>query len=505
LEKREEMSTDQKSIIANSLADADLFARAVLRLDLHDWQGKILYKASQLGQRRRIAVRSPNGSGKDDRIIAPLALWWLRRYRRGQVVITTADEKQLSNQTWTSLSAHRHLFGDCPTWRDHDHTIATPTGGRLSAWVTDEAARAEGYHQKQPDGPLLMIINEAKSVDDSIFDAFNRCSYNLLLEISTGGLMQGRFYSHMTHQRELYETFEITLHDCPHIAPEKVAQIIQEYGENDPYTRSTIYGEFMATDDTIRHVLELKDIEGNRQAQIGRLGGDVGAGVDFAAGGDQNVVVKKVGNYVPNNGIKAWRERDTYAAVGRYVAYFNELELQAEQIWADADGLGLPMVDQLAAMGWKVNRFYGGSASPHSRYRNLISWGWHEVAQKVRKHQIIVPDNQTLIAQLSSRRVKYAQDGRLWLENKPEMRERGVGSPDLADAFVMAFAMQPFKAYPWVPVTNNWPEIAKRQGWQYSGDSSEEEYDDSFADRRNWNRQPADDSATGFGGCHSVW
>jgi hypothetical protein len=33
-------------------------------------------------------------------------------------------------------------------------------------------------------------------------------------------------------------------------------------------------------------------------------------------------------------------------------------------------GLGLPMVDQLAAAGWKVNRFYGGSASPHSRYRN---------------------------------------------------------------------------------------------------------------------------------------
>jgi hypothetical protein len=84
----------------------------------------------------------------------------MRRYRRGQVVITTADEKQLSNQTWSSLSAHRHLFADCPTWRDHDHIIATPTGGRLSAWVTDEPKRAEGYHEKAPDGPLLMIIKQ---------------------------------------------------------------------------------------------------------------------------------------------------------------------------------------------------------------------------------------------------------------------------------------------------------------------------------------------------------
>jgi phage terminase large subunit len=499
------MSTDHKTIIRDSLTDADLFTRAVLRLDLHDWQGKILYKASQSGRRRRMAVRAPNGAGKDDRIIAPLALWWLRRYRRGQVVITTADEKQLSNQTWPSLSAHRHLFGDFPTWRDHDHIITSSTGGRLSAWVTDEPKRAEGYHEKAPDGPLLMIINEAKSVDDGIFDAFNRCSYNLLLEISTGGLMQGRFYEHMTHKRELYETFEITLKQCPHISKEKIAQIIQEYGEHDPYTRSTIYGEFMATDDTVRHILELSEVEENRSAQIGRLGGDIMTGVDFAAGGDQNTIVKKVGNYVPPNCIKAWRERDTYAAIGRYVHYFNELELLAEQIWADADGLGLPMVDQLAAAGWNVNRFYGGSTSPHSRYKNLISYAWHEVAQKIRKHQIIVPDNQTLIAQLTSRRIKYAQDGRLWLENKQEMRDRGVGSPDLADAFVMAFAMQPARSYPGGPVTNNWPEIAKRHGWQYSGDSSEE-FDESYADRRTWDRQPADDSPiVGFGGVHSIW
>jgi hypothetical protein len=316
------------------------------------------------------------------------------------------------------------LFGDCPTWRDHDHMIVTSTGGRLSAWVTDEPKRAEGYHEKAPDGPLLMIINEAKSVDDGIFDAFNRCSYNLFLEISTGGLMQGRFYEHMTHTRDLYETFEISLKDCPHISKEKIDQTIQEYGEDDPHTRSAIYGEFMRTDDTIRHVIELDEIESDRQTEIDRVLGPVGAGVDFATGGDMNVVLKKTGNYV--DAIKTWRERDTYAAIGRYIAYFVELGLRPSEIWADADGLGLPMCDQLNAMKWRVNRFHGGSASPHPRYKNLISYAWHEVAQKVRKHQIIVPDNQKLIAQLSNRRVKYSQDGRLWIETKENMRGRGL-------------------------------------------------------------------------------
>jgi phage terminase large subunit len=498
------MATNHKEILVDSLADADLFARAVLLLTLHDWQGKILFRASQSGRRKRLAVRAPNGAGKDDRIIAPLAIWWLTRYKLGQVVITTSDAKQLENQTWVSLSAYKHLFPGW-TWRDHDHTIITPTGGRLTAFVTDEAKRAEGYHEKGADGPLLMIINEAKSVDDGIFDAFNRCSYNLLLEISTGGLMQGRFYEHMTHKRDLYETFEISLKECPHISKEKIDQIIQEYGEDDPYTRSTIFGEFMATDDKIRHVLELSEIESNRLAHIGRIAGPVSAGVDFAAGGDMNVIIKKVGNYIPIGCIKAWRERDTYAAIGRYIAYFNELGLKHEQIWADADGLGLPMCDQLAAASWNVNRFYGGSRVDHPRYKNRISYAWHEVAQKVRRHEIIVPDNQKLIAQLSSRRVKYSQDGKLWLESKQEMRERGLESPDFADAFVMAFGIQPATSWSWLPYDDSERQrIAAKHGWDYT--SSAQDYDNSYADRRTWNRPPPDDTlGSGFGGCGTIW
>ena len=267
------MTTDHKTGIRDSLADADLFARAHLRLPLHDWQGKILYEASKPGRRRRIAVRAPNGAGKDDRIIAPLALWWLRRFKRGQVVITTADEKQLNNQTWVSLSAHKHLFGDCPTWRD--------------------------------------------------------------------------------------------------------------------------------------------------------------------------------------------------------------------------------------AVKWKVNRFHGGSASPHPRYKNLGSYIWHEVAQKIRKHQIKVPDNQKLIAQLSTRRIKYAQDGKLWIETKQEMRERGLESPDLADAFVMAFGMQPAMSWSWLPFDDSRrQEIARRHDWIYPSDDDD---DDSYKDRRTWNGQRPPDDTPGFGGVHSIW
>jgi hypothetical protein len=104
-----------------------------------------------------------------------------------------------------------------------------------------------------------------------------------------------------------------------------VAQV-RNLSASDPVVDSL--GEFMKTDDRIRHVLELSDIESIRRTDISRLADPVGAGVDFAAGGDSNVILKKIGNYVPDGCIEAWRERDTRAAIGRYVAHFFELGLE---------------------------------------------------------------------------------------------------------------------------------------------------------------------------------
>jgi len=70
----DDRQNEATAILRDSIADAETFARVILRLPLHEWQGRILEDASPSGKRRRMAVRAPNGAGKDDRIIAPLAL-----------------------------------------------------------------------------------------------------------------------------------------------------------------------------------------------------------------------------------------------------------------------------------------------------------------------------------------------------------------------------------------------------------------------------------------------
>lgn len=471
---------EKMRLIQEALKSAFTFGAMILGTSFYDWQAKILQSCSRVGMRRKIAVRAPNGAGKDDRIIAPLALWWIRRFPKGRVVITSRDAHQMKDQTWKAISSHKNQYADCK-WVDSEYRITTPEGGWVSGFTTDEAARAEGYHFDNPTefrGPLLMIVNEAKSVPDEIFDAFDRCTYNVLLEISTGGLKEGRFFEHFTSKSENYEKHHISLLDCPHIPKEKIEQTIAEYGEHDPHTRSTLFGEFMESDDEVRHVFEESAIESNQAAHIEDLQGAVVVGMDFAGGGDQNVFIYKTGNFVPSGCLKAWRERDTMAAVGRMMMYLHEYKVSAEEVWADSTGLGQPMCDAMAEAGQPPNRINFSEASPDPRYKDIGSYLWHETAKKVRMHQIKVPRHPLLIQQLLSRRTKYHSSGKVWIESKDDMLKRKCPSPDLADAFCIAFGIQPVMQTSWLKKDGNrYADISRHHGWDYSGGDEEERID----------------------------
>jgi hypothetical protein len=83
------------------------------------------------------------------------------------------------------------------------------------------------------------------------------------------------------------------------------------------------------------------------------------------------------------------------------------------------------------------------------------------------------------------------------------MRARGIKSPDVADAFVMAFGVVVAASFSYMPFDDTErQEIASKHGWEYTSGASN--YDESYADRRTWNRPPADDTP-GFGGVHSIW
>ena len=54
--------------------------------------------------------------------------------------------------------------------------------------------------------------------------------------------------------------------------------------------------------------------------------------------------------------------------------------------------------------------------------------------------RLALPDDEDLVAQLTTRRWKPTSKGKIRLESKDDARVRGIPSPDRADALVLAFA-----------------------------------------------------------------
>ena len=170
--------------LAKGLIDSPhLFARKVLNQDLYTWQAEIAEAVdvgSQL-ERVRIAVRTPNESGKSSIVIPTVILRWLDRYPKAKVVLTSADARQLDSQLMRALHTYRHPH--LVHWEFLSREIRVPQGGTLISFTTDEPSRVEGHHGAKG-APLLMIVDEAKSVPAGVFEAIDRCGYAVVLIIS---------------------------------------------------------------------------------------------------------------------------------------------------------------------------------------------------------------------------------------------------------------------------------------------------------------------------------
>jgi hypothetical protein len=436
--------------LAKGLRDSPLlFAHTVLKRELYRWQAEIGEAVDQGSQyeRVRIAVRTPNGSGKSS-IVIPLAICrWLDRYPKSKVVLMSADSRQLDSQLMRALFEYRdpHL----KHWTFLQREIRTPQGGQLVAFTTDESQRVEGHHGAKG-SPLLMIVDEAKSIETPIFEAIDRCGYAVLLLISSPGLRGGTFFDSFSLNRQNHICFEISLEQCPHIPKEKIADMVETYGELHPLVRSSIYGEFMDIAEGESFIVPFQAlmsmIHNPPGAKISRH--EYAAFCDFAQGRDENVLAIRTGNKLMD--LVGWHDTNAISIVGRFIMEFRKAGLRPEQIWGDSGGLGLPMCDMLRDAGWPINRFsFGGKPTDEDHYVSRGAEVWHSFAQRISRGELVLLNDPTLVSQLTSRKSTLDARGRLGIEKKADMAARGVKSPDRADAVIGAFShgVMNFSAY----------------------------------------------------------
>ncbi|HUA66219.1 MAG TPA: hypothetical protein VME24_10245 [Alphaproteobacteria bacterium] len=422
---------------ARFAASPDGFAATVLGMDLYPKQREVLRALRAPGA--VVSFRSCNEGGKTKRVICAAILWHLAAHPKGHVISTSGSFRQIKDQLVPALHAYQSVF---PNWK----FLRTP---RIEAesvrcfwegFSTDEAGKFEGHHAGGPDEPLLVIVDEAKTVNDDIFEAIERCKPTRLLIASSPGYAEGEFYRSQTTRAKFYQTFVQRAAECRHWKQEEMHRLRDKWGEDHPLYRSMVMAEFMeSVADSVIALKALEDLMSNPPARAGTGSptsiAERKAFCDFAwsGEGDENVLAFRNGNVVTLE--ETFRADNLHAVCGQFIAAFTRLGLRPHEIDGDEGGGGKLICDQLQSMGWRINRVNNGAAPRYCQhYANLAAEMWFEGAKQIARREIILPDDDDLRAQMLDRKRVPDSRGKLAVESKSDMRKRGVHSPDRADA-----------------------------------------------------------------------
>lgn len=402
--------------------------------DPYGWQIEAL---EAFGRGYPTALVACNGSGKSTEVAGAAVDWFFAKHPKGWLVATSSSFNQLQNQTWAALET-RLPEGFEVRRAASPLKIKSPGGGEGIGFSTKEPGRAEGWHPKvSPEvDPVMILIDEGKTVPDAIWNAFDRCTVAYSLVISSPGPPFGRFFECFHSLKKYYWTRKVPSTECPHIPAWKREKDKEIHGEESDIFRSMHEAEFtvggehlMMTPDGLQAAIML-------QPKANPNGGEKVAFFDFARGGDENVFAMREGNTVRI--VEAWRDRDTVQAVRKFIRLAKDRGLQSSQCWGDADGLGGPMVDQFKDEGFPINEFHGGARAMDTvNYHNLISEVWMQGIRRIERGDFNIGElDPETKRQLTTRKFEWAANGKKKVESKDDMKKRGLPSPDRGDAIL---------------------------------------------------------------------
>ena len=449
------------------------FAREILGVELWHKQSEVL---AALPDYQRVAVKSGNGLGKG--FCASVAVLWFLYSHDPAVVLSTAPTfRQVQHVLWRQI---RQL---------HRRAKDTLMGKLFSArWELAEDRYAMGLSADQFQGfhspNMLIVVDEAEGVSDEIYEAIEGVMTSAeckLLLIGNPTTVTGVFRRAFHEESHLYYNVTISALDSPNVTAGKVqipglttARWVKErkeiWGEDNPLYRARVLGEFpdLAEDALIR--LSEIDAAVNRgqpsprvEPAAGRLGFDRSkdAGADQAPsideelvlavdvarfGSDRSVILRRRGQRVEE--IQTFQKLDTMQLTGWVAAAIQEF--QPDRVCIDEIGVGAGVVDRLREQGYQVKGINVARwAHQDKLFANLRAEGYWRLRELFATGTISIPTDSRLMGELAALRYSYDSQGRIIMESKEAMRQRGQASPDVADALMLAFVDPPSRARLW--------------------------------------------------------
>ena len=381
-------------------------------------------------------------------IIASFAVWFCLKGLNNLVVITSASHAQLKYQTEVHIKElvnrvnrqFGHMFHSIEFYH-----VCERTASEIKLFATDEPGKAEGYHPRLG-GELAIVINEAKSVEEEIFESLTRCTgYSYWLEVSSPAGKQGHFYRTYLDSIPypdppiLGKPFfrKVSAYDCPHIPVSHIERAKATMTEW--WFKSSILAEFTDFGESIVIPEEIWLRALNNNYLDPHDTKDIGIGLDLAAGGDENACYVRMGPTIVD--AFAFRQKDTTITpevIDRRLSKWKSLNYI---FYADDGGIGRAIIDRLVQKGWHVSRLHNQSAARNKKEFLNIGAEMYFHLKRLFENGYVRPytKDPLLKAQLTSRYYDQLESGKFRLEKKSDARQRTQSSPDRADAYVLCY------------------------------------------------------------------
>ena len=407
------------------------------------------------------SVRSGHGIGKSA-VEAWTVIWFMSTRPFPKIPCTAPTQHQLFDILWAEISKwlrnNKALERELMWTKEKVYMKQYPEEWFAVARTASKPDALQGFHADD----ILYIIDEASGVDDTIFEpvlgALSTPGARLLM-CGNPTQLTGFFYDSHTKNRASYSTFHIDGRNSSRVSQDFIDTIIRMYGEDSDVFRVRVAGDFPLQEDDIFIPISL--VENSIQTEFSpRKNPDlVHIGCDVARFGDDKTVIgykvdEKVTFYKKRQGQDTMKTADDIILLGEQLTQRYHLT-DPIPVKIDDGGVGGGVVDRLRQVK-RLNpeRFWWleiypvkfGQRIKHKYYHDSTTYMMAVVKKLLQPYdedgqrkpvELILPDDDDLVAQLSGRKYALTEASKIKIESKDAVKKRGQPSPDEADCVLL--------------------------------------------------------------------
>lgn len=433
--------------------------RAYLRVvfNVHLWQKQADIIESVRDNKYTI-VKSGHGVGKTF-VAACCVLWYLYNHPDSLVITTAPTARQVKELLWREIAKLHHddLGGELQTLRLKITKEWEAIGftARESSDHEKMATKFQGFHNPFQ----LFVLDEAAGIHPAIWRGIKACitgENNKLLAIGNPTSPFGAFFD--AFKNDSYNRITISCFDHPNIKSGKeliqgavtrewIEDAQKEWGKESPLYQSRVIAKFpQEGEDTLIPLTKLEEsvhltfdpVKYKKPRSIG---------VDVARfGSDKTYIILQEDH--EQKQVVYYNGKD----LNWTIAKIKELDeiFQADCYCIDDTGVGGGVTDGLkdfvrqsdnkGAQIFPIN--FGGAPIeglfPLVEFENIKAEMFWQLRHDILNKKLKILDEASIISHLSTITYDYTSSQKIKITSKKEMKQKGLPSPDAADATALA-------------------------------------------------------------------